>query len=248
MKRILVPGGICAFTVWKHLPWLDILAKAIKEEYPQRPMLFPCHEDAILSLTRWNPWHDPDWIKKMIMEAGFSSTLEEKSYKGVKDVDEDENKDRDSDDKKEDWSQYEYNSSESRSSSRKNSKTSSAPPVSSPKTGSLAAPASTPTSPSSNSSKSEDSSITIEEVSSIHRYTKHEFMSNFGTSVLDHLISASWGKESITKEESRRNLKEAILRYLIRLCPDQFDEIELELKALVVVVRKSNKKDIPSQM
>ena len=32
MYRVLAPGGICAFTTWKKLQWLDILAAAIKKE------------------------------------------------------------------------------------------------------------------------------------------------------------------------------------------------------------------------
>lgn len=242
MKRILMPGGICAFTVWKHLPWLEILAKAIKEEYPKRPMPFPCHEDAILSLTRWNRWHDPEWIKKTIQEAGFTCIPDNKEDENGTDDDEGRTQNVGMNDKDEDWSQYEFNSGQSRSLSRKNSRTSS--PTPSMETDSSATPTQSNPIPSSlDPLETEESSILIEEVSSIHRYTKHEFMSNFGTSVLDHLISSSWGKQSISKEETRKELTEALLRYLIKLCPDQFDEIELEMKALVVIVRKVNKKD-----
>lgn len=252
MKRVLVPGGIWALTVWKHLPWLDILAKAITEEYPSRQMPFPCHEDALLSLTRWNPWHDIEWIKKTVEEAGFFDC--QADGKTINSACGDSESDEATNDNKEDWSQYEYDSGESLSSSRRNSKSCTLSPSSFlnrgfPATPSLSSSLTTVPHPASCSkAESQKGSLIIEEVASIHRYTKHEFMSNFGTSVLDHLISASWGKQTIEKEESRNALRQAVLRYLIKLYPDQSDEIELDLKALVVVVRKDAKRDIAAQM
>lgn len=253
MKRILAPGGICAFTVWSHLPWLNILRQAIREEYKPKPMPFPLHDDAILCLTRWNPWHDEEWIRKKITEAGFLDTTQVKDDAGLaEEVDENLGSTKN---KNEDWSQYEYNSSESHPPSPQASKT--FRPVS-PSRSSFTETsdnASTITSPvkmdSSASTKLvtpevQTGSIAIEEVASVHRYTKHEFMSNFGTSVLDHILTATWGRQSISREETRKELREALMRYLVKLCPDQLDEIELELKALVVVVRKSDKREVPN--
>lgn len=256
-----MPGGICAFTVWKHLPWIDILSKAIKEEYPisKRPMPFPSHEDALLSLTRWNPWHDTEWIRKKVEQAGFLGCpkTQEKKPANSNEVDKDEKKNEKADikeNKKEDWSMYEFQSGEGRpNSSRKSSKTitprtASSVLSASPSSMSDFSPSSSSSPTTSNAASASTGSLVIEEMTSTHRYTKHEFMSNFGTSVLDHLICASWGKESISKEATRKELREALLRYLHRICPDQLDEIELDLKAIVVVIKKSEGSNVPSEM
>lgn len=247
MKRVLMPGGICAFTVWKHLPWLEVLAKAIKTEYPARPMNFPSHDDALMSLTGWNPWHDPEWIKKKVTEAGFLDV--EHCGNGHKMAGEEVKEDNAEKKEVEDWSQYEYQSGEARSTSRRNSEEVKQTPRSpiGNKAGASSTSSSAPSSPSFPTSETKGS-IIIEEITSTHRYTKHEFMSNFGTSVLDHLLAAAWGKERLSKDETRRDLREAVSRYLIKICPDQMDEIELELTALVVVVKKGEQVDTPSEM
>lgn len=247
MKRVLMPGGICAFTVWKRLPWLEILAKAIKTEYPARPMHFPCHDDALVSLTRSNPWHDPEWIKKKVTEAGF---LRDEHCGNDDKKEGEEVKEDDAEEKEvEDWSQYEFQSGEVRPTSRRNSEEIKHTPVSpiGDKTGASMTSSLTPSSPSSPTCEMKGS-IIIEEISSTHRYTKHEFMSNFGTSVLDHLLAAAWGKERLSRDETRRELREAVSRYLIKICPDQMDEIELELTALVVVIKKGEQVDTRSKM
>jgi hypothetical protein len=255
MKGILMPGGICAFTVWKHLPWLNILKQAIKEEYKLTPMPFPSHDDAILCLTRWNPWHDTEWIREKITAAGFLQTAQvEDEADPVNEMDEGTNN---TDEKNGNWIQYEYNSGETHPSSPKSSKAS--PPISPSRSScteasdntSTITPLSindTTTSTDPTTCGVQTGSITIEEVASVHQYTKHEFMSNFGTSVLYHILAATWGHGSVSKEETRKELREALMRYLIKLCPDQLDEIELELKALVVVVRKNDKRGVPNHL
>lgn len=285
-----MPGGICAFTVWKRLPWLDILADAINQEYKNRPMKFPSHEDALMSLTRWNPWHDIEWIRRKVKEVGFieeedgrsslssspSSFVKHEADEITQKEDESENgtqkTDEDIEEKKDDWSMYEFESAQGRSvsvpSPRRTSRNdkSTSPRTASPSSGSFM-PDSTSTSPACESSATlplspppvpsnsrvsahDKGSLTIESTISTHRYTKHEFISNFGTSVLDHLLAASWGKERIfTKNDSVRiELREALNRYLCRKYPEDWDEIEVEMEALVVIIKKGEKVDVPSEM
>jgi hypothetical protein len=131
MERILAPGGICAFTIWKHLSWLDILQKAINSEFKDgRPTSFPSHEDAILSLTRWNPWHCEDYIRNVVKEAKFFPEAKQER-EAVKDQDQDEegmHKPETGALKivtpgREDWSQYEFHTDSPRSTSTSTSTT-----------------------------------------------------------------------------------------------------------------------------
>lgn len=363
MNRVLVPGGVCGFTVWKRLSWLDILAQAIKSEYKAAPGPFPTHDEALLALSRWYPWHKEKFIKKMLKEANFPEFIEKEpkvSSKANNLVEPVENRKRDminmlekleevrkdvkmintnaedwsafeffpegpsqgvktvkpiskanepgnpvqkafihkvlkeskllltkvdnrampviskdtavaTGDQKvlkvctpqmaeadaEDWSAFEF-ISEERFRDAKNLKK--IPKVHKAKYPALqdlfnniaqAEPImnednqgpQTVIPPGESHHQSSTpllkKNIIIEEHTATHRYTKHEFMENFGTAALEHILKQTWGRKHFQSPEVKDNLRNTVWEYLVKCYPGETTEIELELTALVVVTRKA---------
>ena len=82
--------------------------------------------------------------------------------------------------------------------------------------------------------KASANSVIIEEISSTHRYSKHEFMENFGSTVVYYILSHEWGKAKLNKPGVKEDIKAAIWKYLQDCYPNETDEIKIDLTALVV--------------
>lgn len=75
-----------------------------------------------------------------------------------------------------------------------------------------------------------------------HRFTKEEFMDNFGGCVVAYLTKCAWGQKAA--EKYKEKISGALDKYLSARGEDG---LELELDALVVVAKKGDK-DTPSAM
>ena len=160
LYRGLKAGGICAFTVWKRLEWLDVLRQAITQHLPQAPA-YPDHDACLLQFSHNNVWHDSAWIERQLASAGFED-------------------------------------------------------------------------------------VQIEMLPTKHRFTREEFMENFGGVVVEYLTRNAWGPEIAKKHAGAA--REAIWRFIddkAQLMPgdlvgDDTSEpiLELELDALIVIARK----------
>ena len=85
-------------------------------------------------------------------------------------------------------------------------------------------------------------SVEVQVMPTKHRFTKEEFMDNFGGCVVAYLTKCAWGQKSAEK------YKEKISVALEKsLSARGEDGLELELDALVVVTKKGDK-DTPSAM
>jgi hypothetical protein len=64
MNRILVPGGINAFSTWETVGWLAYVQQAFKR-IPGAP-LFPDQKDGFAQIQHGNRWEDREWIKQTV--------------------------------------------------------------------------------------------------------------------------------------------------------------------------------------
>lgn len=81
--------------------------------------------------------------------------------------------------------------------------------------------------------------IEIEELPTRHRFTKGEFMDNFGGCVVAFLTKCAWGQQAA--EKYKQKVSVALDSYLASKGEDGF---ELELDALVVTAKKGSE-DVP---
>lgn len=62
MNRILVPGGINAFSTWETVGWVEYVKDALAR-IPGAPP-FPDQKEGFHKLQHGNKWEDKDWIRE----------------------------------------------------------------------------------------------------------------------------------------------------------------------------------------
>lgn len=62
MNRLLVPGGINAFSTWETVGWLDYVGEALSR-IPGAPP-FPDQKEGFHKIQHGNKWEDKEWIRE----------------------------------------------------------------------------------------------------------------------------------------------------------------------------------------
>lgn len=155
LHRGLKAGGVCAFTVWQRLSWIDVLRSAIRSIH-EAPA-FPDSQTCLLHFSNYHAWHDPAWIRGKLADHDFAE-------------------------------------------------------------------------------------VQIEMLPTKHRFTKEEFMDNFGGCVVAYLTKCAWGQKAA--ENYKDKVAYALENYLAE---KGVDGLELELDALVVTAKKGQR-DIPKSV
>lgn len=67
--RILQPGGVCGFTTWGSVPWLDDMKKAMRSVtgIPELPE----HMDVPNIFSSEKIWHDPAAVREFVARHDF---------------------------------------------------------------------------------------------------------------------------------------------------------------------------------
>lgn len=68
-KRMLKEGGICAFTTWKQLGWLEDVREAM-QSMPDIPTFPP--SDAVVRAFSKEPWEEVDFIREKMTSHSFA--------------------------------------------------------------------------------------------------------------------------------------------------------------------------------
>lgn len=66
MNRLLIPGGINAFSTWEAVGWFAYVGEALAR-IPGAPP-FPNNEEIFRIMQRGNRWDDKDWIREKALE------------------------------------------------------------------------------------------------------------------------------------------------------------------------------------
>lgn len=62
MHRLLVPGGVNAFSTWETVGWLDYVREALSRIDGAPP--FPSQSEGFHKIQHGNKWEDKAWIKE----------------------------------------------------------------------------------------------------------------------------------------------------------------------------------------